>query len=67
VRVSAYDSTLRRLGSHDDQGNRPGTSDFCGRDGLRAVPFFSVLWARNDKSDGTEAVPPMKNGHWDLN
>jgi len=34
-----------------------------GRDGLCAVPFFSSSWARNNSSDGTEAVPPMKNEH----
>jgi hypothetical protein len=33
-----------------------------GRDGLRSVPFFPC-YASNDLSDGTEAVPPMKDPH----
>src|SRR5262249_4784797 len=43
-----------------------GQGRFSGRDGLRAVPFFSLLLGQLNLWDGTEPVPPAvsREDHW---
>jgi len=43
-----------------------GQGRFSGRDGLRAVPFFSLLLGQLNLWDGTKPVPPAvsREDHW---